>query len=106
MSTFNGREAAFENKFAHDEELQFKALARANKLLGLWAAQQLGKSGADAEEYARSLVSNDIIAHLQSGILDRVRKDFAAAGVAKSEHQIERHLEEFRAQATKDVKKP
>jgi hypothetical protein len=105
MSTFDRREEAFENQFAHNEELQFKALARANKLLGLWAAQQLGKSGAAAEEYASGLVSNDIVKHLKAGILERVRKDFAAAGVPQSEHQIERHLEEFHAQATKDVKK-
>ncbi len=105
MSTFDRREEAFENRFAHDEEILFKALARANKLLGLWAAQQLGKSGEAAEEYAKSLVSGDIVNHVQSGILDQVRKDFAAAGVAQSEHQIERHLEEFRVQATQDVKK-
>ena len=104
MSTFDRREEGFENKFAHDQELQFKALARANKLLGLWAAQQLGKSGPAAEEYANGLVTSDVLKHLQSGILDRVRKDFAVAGVAQSDHQIERHLEEFRAQATKDVK--
>jgi hypothetical protein len=104
MSTFDRREEGFENKFAHDAELQFKALARANKLLGLWAAQQLGKSGAEAEEYAKGLVTSDIIKHLQAGILEQVRKDFAAAGVGQSDHQIARHLEEFRAQATKDVK--
>ena len=52
MATFDQRKDAFENKFAHDEELRFKAMARRNKLLGLWAAEKLGKSGADAEAYA------------------------------------------------------
>ena len=106
MSTFDRREEAFENRFAHDEELLFKALARANRLLGLWAAQQLGKTGEAAEEYAKGLVSGDIVNHVQSGILDQVRKDFAAAGVAQSEHQIERHFHEFRVQAQKAVTKP
>lgn len=104
MSTFDGREKAFENKFAHDEELQFKARARAGKLFGLWAAEQLGKAGADAEDYASALVTSAILKPLDDGILDQVRKDFAAAGVAQSEHRIERQLEEYRAQATKDVK--
>ena len=50
MTTFNDREKAFENKFAHDEEIQFKTFARRNKLLGLWAANLLGKTGAEADE--------------------------------------------------------
>ena len=59
MTTFDDRKDAFENKFAHDEELRFKAMARRNKLLGLWAAEKLGKSGAEAEEYAKSVVLAD-----------------------------------------------
>lgn len=59
MTTFNDREKGFENKFAHDAEMQFKAQARGNKLLGLWAASLLGKTGADAEEYAREVVKAD-----------------------------------------------
>ncbi|MEH6648063.1 DUF1476 domain-containing protein [Sulfitobacter sp.] len=58
MATFNDREKSFENKFAHDAELQFKADARRNKLLGLWAAQLLGKSGDDAASYAKALVKS------------------------------------------------
>ena len=59
MSTFNDRENAFENKFAHDADMQFKAEARRNKLLGLWAADLLGKSGEDAAEYAREVIKSD-----------------------------------------------
>jgi len=59
MTTFDDRENAFENKYAHDAEMQFKADARRNKLLGLWAAELLGKSGADAEAYAKEVVKSD-----------------------------------------------
>lgn len=59
MDSFKDREKGFENKFAHDEELAFKVFARRNKLLGLWAAEMLGKSGADAEAYAMDVVRED-----------------------------------------------
>lgn len=59
MTTFDDRENAFENKYAHDAEMQFKAEARRNKLLGLWAAELLGKSGADADAYAKEVVKSD-----------------------------------------------
>ncbi len=59
MTTFNDREKAFENKFAHDEEMQFRAVARRNRLLGLWAASLLGKTGEEAEAYAREVVKAD-----------------------------------------------
>ena len=71
MTTFDERENAFEAKFAHDEEMQFKAQARCNKLLGLWAAGKLGKSGADAEEYAKTVVLSDFE---EAGHEDVVRK--------------------------------
>jgi len=59
MTTFDDRENAFESKFAHDAEMQFKAEARRNKLLGLWAADLLGKSGDDAAAYAIEVVKSD-----------------------------------------------
>ncbi|WP_342076009.1 DUF1476 domain-containing protein [Yoonia sp. SS1-5] len=59
MSSFKDRENAFENKFAHDAEMQFKAEARRNKLLGLWAAELLGKSGDDASAYAQEVIKAD-----------------------------------------------
>jgi len=59
MTTFDDRESGFEAKFAHDAEMQFKATARGNKLIGLWAAELLGKSGADADAYATDVVKAD-----------------------------------------------
>jgi hypothetical protein len=105
MSEFDKREESFELKFAHDEELHFRALARAHKMLGLWAAEKLGKSGAQAEAYARALIEQDLAAHAKAGVLCRIQKDLADAGVAQSEHQIARHFEEFRAAAERDVKR-
>ncbi len=71
MTTFDDREHAFEAKFAHDEEMKFKADARCNKLLGLWAAELLGKSGAEADAYAKTVVSADFE---EAGHEDVVRK--------------------------------
>ena len=71
MTTFNDRENAFENKFAHDAEMQFRADARRNKLVGLWAAGLLGKSGEEATEYALTVVMADLE---EAGIEDVVRK--------------------------------
>jgi len=71
MTTFDERESAFENKFAHDEEMAFRAEARCNKLLGLWAAEMLGKSGDAAEAYAREVIKADFE---EAGHEDVVRK--------------------------------
>ncbi|MGH1413410.1 MAG: DUF1476 domain-containing protein [Pelagimonas sp.] len=71
MTTFDDRESAFENKFAHDEEMNFKAQARCNKLLGLWAAEKLGKTGDEAEAYAIEVVKSDFE---EAGHEDVVRK--------------------------------
>ncbi len=68
MSTFDKRVESFEGKFAHDEEILFKVLARAKKMLGLWAAQKLGKTGAAADDYATALVVKDVAADLKSGL--------------------------------------
>ena len=103
MSTFDKREEAFENKYAHDEELNFKVVARNYKLLGLWAAEKLGKTGVAAEDYANALVVKEVSAPAGSGVLKQVLDDFVAAGVAQSEHQISRTFGELRAQAVKDV---
>ena len=98
------REEGFERKFAFDEELRFKATARRNKFLGLWAAEKLGKSGEDAEAYAKSVV----IAHFEEAgdedVFRKVRKDFDNAGVDQSDHQIRRTMEELMARAVEAVK--
>jgi len=104
MSTFDKREDAYENKFAHDEELQFKAFAKAYKLLGLWAAEKLGKTGAAADDYAKGLVAEGVVKHDSAAIVGQIFKDFTAAGVAQSEHQVSRHFEEFHALAIDEIK--
>ena len=80
MTTFDKREEGFEKQFAHDEELRFKAMARRNKLLGLWAAGILGKSGADAEAYAKEVVLADFEEAGDDDVLRKVRKDFEPKG--------------------------
>src|SRR5579883_2100313 len=103
MTTFDKREEAFEKQFAHDEELRFKATARRNKLLGLWAAQQLGLSGAEADSYALSVVMSAFDDSAEHDVLKKIRKDFDAKGVAQSDHQISRHMNELMGKAIEDV---
>jgi len=97
------REEAFEQQFAHDEELKFKATARRNKLLGLWAAEKLGLKGAEAESYAKALVTANVEQGEQAA-MRKIRKDFEARGVDQSDHQINRTLTELMAKAVADIK--
>lgn len=82
MTTFDDRENTFEKKYAHDAELRFKVVARRNKLLGQWVAAQLGKSGADAEAYAKEVVMADFEKPGDDDVLQKVLADLQAAGVA------------------------
>lgn len=104
MSDFSDREQGFERKFALDEEQRFKANARRNKLLGLWAAEKLGKTGDDAEAYAKEVVAADFLEAGDDDVLRKVKADFDAAGVAQSEHQIRRTMDELMAQAIEQVR--
>ena len=104
MTTFDKREEAFEKQFAHDEELKFKATARCNKLLGLWAAEKLGLSGAEADSYALAAVMTAIEAKGENNVVEKIRKDFDAKGVAQSNHQIVRTMNELMARAVADIK--
>jgi hypothetical protein len=104
MSDFSDREKGFERKFALDEELRFKATARRNKLLGLWAAEKLGKSGADADSYAKEVVAADFAEAGDDDVLRKVKADLDAAGLAQSEHQIRRTMDELMAEAIEQVK--
>lgn len=97
------REEGFERKFAFDEELRFKATARRNKALGLWAAEKLGKTGADADAYAKEVVISDMAEAGDHDVLRKVKADFEAAGVEQSEHQIRRTMDELMAQAVEQV---
>jgi hypothetical protein len=104
MSSFDKRQEGFEKKFAHDEELRFKANARRNKLLGLWAAEKLGKSGEAADAYAREVVSADFEEAGDDDVFRKVRKDFDAAGVQLSDHQIRRTMDELMPTAVEQVR--
>ncbi|MDH7798091.1 MULTISPECIES: DUF1476 domain-containing protein [unclassified Beijerinckia] len=103
MSSFDKREEGFEKKFAHDEELRFKANARRNKLLGLWAAEKLGKTGDDADLYAKAVIVADIEEAGDEDVFRKLRKDFDAAGVQQSDHQIRRTMDELFAQAIEQI---
>jgi hypothetical protein len=81
MTTFDKREEGFEKKFAHDEELRFKATARRNRLLGLWAAEKLGLTGAAAQAYAKEVVIADFESPGDDDVFAKVRKDLDAKGV-------------------------
>ncbi len=103
MTTFDKRKEGFESKFAHDEELRFKSTARRNKLLGLWAAAKLGKSGADAEAYAREVVRADMLEAGEEDVFRKIRGDFDASGVDQSDHQIRRTMEELLHEAVAQI---
>lgn len=93
MSQFDDRERAEEAKFAMDEATEFKVMARRNKLLGLWAADLMGMSEADAEAYAKSVVVADLEEVGDEDVFRKIRGDFDAKGVAQSDHQIRHHME-------------
>jgi len=104
MTTFDKREEGFEKQFAHDEELKFKATARRNKLFGLWAAQKLGLSGAEAEAYAKEVVLANFAEGGEDNVFKKVRTDFDAKKVAQSDHQIRRTLDELMAEAVAQIR--
>ena len=104
MTTFDKREDAFENMFAHDAALQFRAEARRNKLLGLWAASLLGKTGTDAEDYAKLVIAADLDHAGHEDVFRKIREDFDAAGVAQSDHQIRRTMDELLTEAIRQVR--
>jgi hypothetical protein len=104
MSTFDKREEGFEKKFALDEEQKFKANARRNKLLGLWAAEKMGITGADADAYAKEVVMADFEEAGDDDVFRKIRKDFDAKSVAQSDHQIRRTMDELMARAAAEIK--
>jgi hypothetical protein len=104
MTTFDKREEGFEKQFAHDEELKFKATARRDKLLGLWAAEKLGLTGPAAEAYAKEVVVAAIETTGDRDVFGKIRKDFDAKGVSLSDHQIRRTMDELTARAIAEVK--
>jgi hypothetical protein len=102
-TTFDKREEGFEKQFAHDEELKFKAMARRNKMLGLWAAGILGKSGADAEAYAKEVVLADFEEAGDNDVMRKVAKDLQPKGI--TEQQIRTRMTELLNEAVAQIKK-
>jgi hypothetical protein len=103
MTTFDKREEGFEKKFAHDEELNFKATARRNKLLGLWVAEKLGLTGTEAAAYAKSVVMADFEEAGDEDVVRKVKGDLEAAKIEQSDHQIRRTMDELMAQAVAEI---
>jgi hypothetical protein len=101
--SFGDREKAFESKFAHDEEMKFKIEARRNKLLGLWAAEQMGLSAEEAQEYAKAVVRADFEEPGHEDVVRKVQRDFQAKSVARSDHAIRLKMEELLATATDQI---
>jgi hypothetical protein len=103
-TTFDKREEGFEKKFAHDEELRFKANARRNRLLGLWAAEKLGLSGDAASAYAKDVVMSDFEEGGDHDVLRKVKKDLDAKGVASSEQEIRKTMNDLMEKAIAEIK--
>jgi hypothetical protein len=100
-TTFDKREEGFEKKFAHDEELRFKAHARRNRMLGMWTAQKLGLSGDAASNYAKDVVTAELDGQ---DIAKKVQNDLQAKGVTATEQEILRAMNEFMEKALADIK--
>ena len=105
MTSFDSREKAFENKFAHDSEMQFKAEARRNKLLGLWAAEKMGLSGAEADAYAREVVMADFEEAGHEDVYRKVSGDLSGKGLAVTEAEIRTQMRELMARAKDQIMK-
>jgi hypothetical protein len=104
MTTFDKREEGFEKKFALDEELRFKANARRNKMLGLWAASKLGLAGADADAYSKEVVMADFEQAGDDDVLQKVSKDFKAKSIGVTDQEIRRTMDSLMEQAVAQIK--
>jgi hypothetical protein len=103
MTTFNDREKVFEDKYKHDQELQFKVEVRRNKLLGLWAAEMLDKKGDEAQAYAKEVISSDFDEPGDDDVLRKVLGDLQAAGIDFSEHRLRHKMDELLSLAKQQV---
>lgn len=103
MTTFDEREKSYERKFQQDQELAFKAKARRNKLLGLWAAERLGLTGEGAQAYARDVVAADLRKPGDQNVVDKVAGDFAKQGVKLDAMRVRVELDRFMAEAKKQL---
>ena len=104
MTTFNDREKGFESKFALDQEQEFKAMARRNKLLGLWAAEKMGLSPDSAEEYGKAVVRADFEQPGEEDVFRKVAGDFKASGLTVSEGEIRSKMDELGSVARDQIR--
>jgi hypothetical protein len=103
MTTFDDRERAFENKYARDEEMQFRILARRNRLLGEWAARQMGLSEAETESYAKDVVRSDFEEAGDHDVIRKVVGDLTSAGVEMDEEQVVEALRNKEIEARRQI---
>lgn len=103
MTIFDKREEGFERKFALDEEMRFRAVARRNRMLGVWAAEKLGLSGSEADAYAKAVVAADFEEAGDHDVFRKIRKDFDDKGVDQSDHQIRRTMDELLGKAVQQL---
>lgn len=104
MPSFDDREKAYENKYAHDQELEFKAAARRNKLLGLWAAELMSLDEAQSLDYAKAVVKADFEEAGHEDVFRKIRGDFDARGIEQTDHQIRHKMEQLLEEARKQVR--
>ena len=103
MSTMEERKKAAESKFRLDEEMEFKAAARRNKLLGQWAAEQMNLPPSEVSDYIREVIESDFEEAGDEDVFRKIRKDFDARGVSQSDHQIRRTMEECMGEARRQL---
>ncbi len=103
MTTFKKREKAFEDKYKHDQELQFKVEVRRNKLLGLWVAEMLGLSGADAQAYAKEVISADFEEPGDADLIRKIQGDTQPKNIDLSEHRLRKKMDELVAVAKDQI---
>ena len=103
MTSFGDREKAFEDKFKHDQELQFKVEARRNKLLGLWVAELMGRAGDAADSYAKEVIASDFEEPGDGDVVRKVMGDLEKAEIEMSEQRLRKKMEEFMVEAKQQV---
>lgn len=105
MNTFDDRKKTFERKFAHDQDITWKATVRRNNLIGLWAAEKMGLTGQQADDYAKSVIAADFEEVGDQDVIRKLEADFKAHKVEISRHMIERQMQEFLDEARRQIMK-
>ncbi|MDZ4737629.1 MAG: DUF1476 domain-containing protein [Rhodospirillaceae bacterium] len=103
MASFDDRKKSFERKFEHDQELQFKVNARRNRLLGQWAAKELGMPAGEYDAYAKTVVMSDFDRPGDSDVVEKLLGDFKAKGIEMTEHRLRKHMDELMIEARQQL---